>query len=73
MQRDLGELAHLLASEDDLSCIPKTIVFSHMKDDVYKVYRFLRDSALQKHSVSMYHASQTEEARSFFQTTFSPH
>ena len=69
MQRDFGELAHL-ASEDDLSCIPKTIVFSHTKDDVYKVYRFLRDSALQKHSVSMYHASQTEEARSFFQTTF---
>ena len=29
IQRDLGQLAHLIASTDDLALIPKTIIFSH--------------------------------------------
>ena len=44
-----------------------------MKDNVYKLYRFLGDAALHKHSVHMYHASQTEEARSFLQNLSDRH
>ena len=70
MQRDLGQLAQLIASTDDLALIPKTIIFSHTKDQVYKVFSLLSMSAKHKHSVSMYHASQSVEAKHFIQSTF---
>ena len=70
LHRDLGTLASLLATADDLVIIPKTIIFSQTKDEVYKVYKFLQTSAKHKHSVYMYHASQSVETKSFIQLTF---
>jgi len=63
-------LANLLATADDLDLIPKTIIFSQTKDEVYRVYKFLQTSAKHKHSVCMYHASQSVETKSFIQLTF---
>ena len=70
LQRDLGGLAHILATADDPSTIPKTIIFSHTKDEVYNVFSFLRTHARHKHVVSMYHASQSEETKLFTQSNF---
>ena len=67
MQRDLG---HLIATTSDLSMIPKTVIFSQTKDEVYKVFTSLSTLAGHKHSISMYHASQSEETKSFIQSTF---
>ena len=67
MQRDLGQLAQLIASTDDLALIPKMIIFSHTKDQVFSL---LSMSAKHKHSVSMYHASQSVETKHFIQSTF---
>ena len=69
MQRDLGQLADLFASTDELALIPKTIIFSHTKDQVYKVFSLLSMSAEHKHLVSMYHASQSVETKYFIQST----
>ena len=70
MQRDLGQLAHLIATTSDLSVIPKTVIFSQTKDEVYKVFTLLNMLAKHKHPVMMYRASQSEETKSFVQSTF---
>ena len=68
LQRDLGGPAHILATADDPSTIPKIIIFSRTKDEVYSVFIFLRTHARHKHVVSMYHASQSEETKLFTQS-----
>lgn len=70
MQRDLGQLAHLIATTSDLSVIPKTVIFSQTKDEVYKVFTLLNTLAKHKHPVTIYHVSQSEETKSFIQSTF---
>ena len=67
MQLDLGQLAHLIATTSDLSVIPKTVIFPQTKDEVFTLLNTL---AKHKHLVSMYHASQSEETKSFIQSTF---
>lgn len=69
-QRDLVGLAHILATAQVSSTIPKTIIFSRTKDEVYNVFAFLKKHAMDKHVVSMYHASQSEETKSFTQSNF---
>ena len=69
-QRDLGELVRVIASANDLAMIPKTVIFSQTKDEVHKVHSFLSSVTTQKHSVMMYHASQSEETKSFIRFTF---
>lgn len=70
LQRDLGQIARLMASTDEPTIIPKTVIFSQTKDEVYKVFKSLSALARHKHSVSMYHASQSEETKLFIQSTF---
>ena len=70
MQRDFGNLANILASTEDLSAIPKMLIFSQTKNDVCTIFSFLRSQAKHKHAVSMYHASQSDETKSFIQTSF---
>ena len=69
MQRDLGQLANLIATTSDLSVILKTVIFPQTKDEVYKVFTLLNTLAKHKHPVSVYHASQLEETKSFIQST----
>ena len=69
LQRDLRGLAHLLATSSDTSEIPKTLIFSQTKEDVYKVYSFLRAYAKHPQSVSMFHASQSDKTRASVQSS----
>ena len=41
LQRDLGQIARLMASTDEPTIIPKTVIFSQTKDEVYKVFKSL--------------------------------
>ena len=43
--------------------VPKTLIFCRTKNDCSKVYRHLIRSAVNKQTVSMYHASLTEATR----------
>lgn len=72
LQQDLRTLSHTICTAETTLDIPKTIVFSHTKDDVYKVYSLLNAESKKAHSVSMYHASQSEETKKFIQATFKP-
>ena len=60
----------MISTTEQPSIILKTLIFSQTKDDVYKVFSFLRASSLHKCTVSMYHASQSEETKAFIQSTF---
>lgn len=66
MQRDLGQLAHLIATTSDLTY--QSLQISQTKDKVYKVFTLLNTLAKHKHQVSVYHASQSEETKSFIQS-----
>ena len=67
MQRDLGLLVHLIATTSDLTY--QSFQISQTKDEVYKVFTLLNTLAKHKHPVSVYHASQSEETKSFIQST----
>ena len=41
MQWDLGDLAYMISTATSTSTIPKIIIFSQTKNDVYKVFHFL--------------------------------
>ena len=43
--------------------MPKTIIFCCTKNDCSKVYRHLAKAAVCKHTVSMYHASLTQDTK----------
>ena len=66
----VGTLAHILSTTESPSTVPKTIVFSQTKDDVYTVFRFLHGASTHKSSVTMYHASQSQETKAFNQSNF---
>lgn len=70
VKRDFGRLAHILEIANTSSAIPKTIIFSQNKDNVHSVYEFLHSASLSKKSVSMYHASQSQETKAFIQRNF---
>ena len=70
MQRDLERIAHAISAAENPCDIPKTIIFSQTKEDVYSVFSFLSALAVHKHSVAMYHASQSEGTKVFIQSAF---
>lgn len=70
LQRNLGRLASLLATETDLAKIPKTIIYCHTKDSACKVYSFLKKASKAKHAVDVYHASLSELHKTFVQSAF---
>ena len=60
----------MISTATSTSTIPKTIIFSQTKNDVYKVFQFLSASSPHKYAIGMYHASQSEETKAFIQSTF---
>ena len=59
MQKDLFGVANVLKMNP--SSLPKTVIFCSKKETVSSVYRFLHCS--DKSSVTMYHASLTEQTK----------
>ena len=70
MQRHLGQLAHLISTANSPADIPKTIIFSQTKDDVYTIFSYLHSAATYTKSVAMYHASQSQETKSYTQSSY---
>ena len=70
VQRELGHLAGLLSSANSPADIPKTIIFSQTKDDVYTTFSYLHSAAKNKKSVAMYHASQSQETKTHIQSEY---
>ena len=50
--------------------VPKMIIFCQSKDAAVKIYRFLSGSAYRKESVSMFHASLTQNTKRVIQEKF---
>lgn len=50
--------------------IPKTIIFCQTKNNVCKVYKYLKSAAKDKLSVGMYHASMTKNTKTTIQNEF---
>ena len=60
----------MLATDDPYS-IPKTVIFFPTKKEAVEGFAFLQRSATQKYYVGAYHASLTEETKSFVRQSFS--
>ena len=65
----MAGLMAVLSSPTPLQ-IPKTVVFCQTKDKASRMHELLRSCAYQKSVVSMYHASLTQQTKSFIQQTF---
>lgn len=70
LQRDLGQLAYLLSTANSPADIPKIIIFSQTKDDVYTIFSYLHSVAAYTKSVAMYHASQSQETKAYIQSSY---
>jgi len=67
IQKDLSGVASAL--KDNPGAFPKTVIFCSRKETVSLVYRFLCHS--DKSSITMYHASLTEETKKAVYSEFS--
>ena len=65
MQLDFGGITSCLSTRDDPSTIPKTIIFSGIKELTVKAYHYLKSAASFPHYVGAYHADLTQHSKHF--------
>ena len=70
LQSDLDGIASLLKGAKEPIDVPKMIIFCQSKEAAVKIYRFLSGSAYHKESVSMFHASLTQNTKRVIQERF---